>query len=97
MSHSAHSLFSYIAGHTRLLRKTEELSAANQNRARKTLILRQPIRIEHEKKPSTSSANQNRVLRHPTRQPIRIENYVTRELSARVEHPSRLWARVGSL
>ena len=62
---------------------------------------RQPIRIEN---PSTSSANQNLVLRHPSRQPIRIEHYVTRvvyyvtrELSARVEEPSRLSARVGSL
>ena len=41
-----------------------------------------------------SIANQNRVLRHPKRQPIRIEHpsrhYVTRELSARVGDPSRL-------
>ena len=44
-----------------------------------------------------SSANQNRVLRNPSRQPIRIEYYVTRveyyvtrELSARGEDPSRL-------
>ena len=38
---------------------------------------RQPIRIEYYvirvKHPSTSSANQNRVLRNPSRQPIRIE------------------------
>ena len=73
-------------------------SAPNQNRSR------HPIRIEHGKKPSTSSANQNRVLRHPNHQPIRIEHYltwvehyVTRELSATVEVPSRLSARVGSL
>ena len=32
-----------------------------------------------------------------SRQPIRSENYVTRELSARVEVPCRLSARVGSL
>ena len=44
-----------------------------------------------------SSANQNRVLRNPSRQPIRIEHYVTRELSARGEDPSRLSARVGPL
>ena len=65
---------------------------------------RQPIKIEHGKNPSTSSANQNLVLRHPSRQPIRIEHYVTRvvyyvtrDLPARVEDPSRLSARVGSL
>ena len=97
MSHSAHSLSLYIAEHTQLVSKTEELSAANQNRARKALVLRQPIRTEHEKNPSTSSANQNRVFRHPSRQPIRIEFYVTRELSAQVEVPSRLSVRIGSL
>ena len=90
----AHYLFLYIAEHTGLVPKAEELSAANQNRARKTPILRQPIRIES---PSTSSPNQNRILRNPSRQPIRIEYYVTRELSARLEVPSRLSARVGSL
>ena len=31
-----------------------------------------------EKNPSTSSANQNRVLRNPSRQPLRNEHYVTR-------------------
>ena len=65
MSQSLNSLFSYIADHTQLVPKTEELSEANQIRARKTLTLRQPIGIEHEKNPSKSSANQNRVLRHP--------------------------------
>ena len=66
-----------------------ELSA-NQNRSRKN--------------PSTSSAKQNRLLRNPSRQPIRIEHYVnrveyyaTRELSARLEDPSWLSARVGLL
>ena len=44
-----------------------------------------------------SAANQIRVLRNTSRQQIRIEYYVTRELSARVEVPSRLSARVGSL
>ena len=44
-----------------------------------------------------SAANQIRVLRNPSRQPIRIEYYVTRKLSARVEVSSRLLARVGSL
>ena len=44
-----------------------------------------------------SVAKQIRVLRNPSRHPIRIESYVTRELSARVEVPSRLSARVGSL
>ena len=43
------------------------------------------------------ATNQIRVLRHSSRQPIRIEYYVTRELSARVENPSRLSARIGSL
>ena len=64
MSHSAHSLSLYIAEHTGLKPKTEELSAANQIRARKTLILRQPIRIEREKTLQL-------------RQRIRIEYYVT--------------------
>ena len=41
---------------------------------------------------SQSAANQIRVSRHPSRQPIRIEYYVTRELSAMVEGPSRLSA-----
>ena len=44
-----------------------------------------------------SSANQRRVLRHPSRQPIRIERYVTRELWTRVEVPSQLSVQVGSL
>ena len=44
-----------------------------------------------------SAANQIRVLHHPNRQPIRIEYYVTRELSAWVEDPSRLSARVDSV
>ena len=44
-----------------------------------------------------SAANQIRVLRNTSRQPIRIRYYVTRELSARVEVPSRLSDRVGSL
>ena len=43
---------------------------------------RQPIRNEYyvirAKHPSNSSANQNRVLRHPSRQLIRIEHYITR-------------------
>ena len=69
--------------------KIQKLSAANQNRARKTPILRQPI--NRAKNPfKLSAANQNRALRHPRRQPIRIEYYVTRELPARVEDPSRL-------
>ena len=48
--------------------KTEELLAANQNRARRTLIFRQPIRIELEK-----------ALRNC--QSIRIEYSVTRVVS----------------
>ena len=44
-----------------------------------------------------SAVNQIRVLRNPSRQPIRIEYYVTRELSVTVEEPSRLSARVSSL
>ena len=52
------------AEHTQLVPKTEEMSAANQNRAQKN--------------PSTSSAFQNRVLRHPSSQRIRIEYYITR-------------------
>ena len=63
--------------------KSPHTSSANHTRARKN--------------PATSSANQNRVLRQPSRQPIRLEYYATRELSARVEVPSRLSARVGSL
>ena len=48
--------------------KTEELSAANQKRARKTHIFRQPVRIEHGKTLQLC-------------QPIRIEYYVTRVVS----------------
>ena len=40
--------------------------------------------------PKTSSANQNRAKRDSSFQPIRIEYFVTRQLSARVEVPSRL-------
>ena len=65
MSHSAHFVSLYIAEHTWFKPKTEEFSVVNQNRARKTLILRQPIRIEHKKNPSTSSANQNRAQKKP--------------------------------
>ena len=76
-----HSLSLYIAEHTRLVPKTEELSAANQNR-----VLRQPSQtpfnffnqLETSITSPESSANQNRVLRHPSR------HYVTRDLSARV-------------
>ena len=68
MSYSAHSLSLYIAEHTQLVPKTKEASAANQNRARKTLKNRQPIRIEHE-------------TPLQLRQPIRIEYYVTRVVS----------------
>ena len=46
------------------------------------------------KNPQTLSTNQNRVL---CRQPIRMECYVTQELSARVEDPSRFLAPLGSL
>ena len=44
-----------------------------------------------------SAASQVQVLRNTSRQPIRIEYYVTRELSVWVEVPSRLSAPVGSL
>ena len=44
-----------------------------------------------------SSANQSRALHHPGRQPIRVELYVTPENSRRLDDPSRLSARVGSL
>ena len=97
MSHSPYFLSLYIAERTQLVPKKEKILAANQNRARKTLILRQSIKIEHEKNLPTSSTNQNQVLCHPSRQPIKIEYYVTQELSARVEVPSWLSARVGSL
>ena len=40
----------------------------------RTLGSRQPIKIKH---PRLSAANQNRILRHPSRQPIKIEHYVT--------------------
>ena len=68
LSQSPNSLSQNIAKHTRLVPKTEELSAANQNRARKTHIFRQPIRIEHGKTLQLC-------------QPIRIEYYVTRVVS----------------
>ena len=42
-----------------------------------------------------SATNHVRVLRHPSRQSIRIQRYVTREFSARVEVPSRLSAGFG--
>ena len=57
--------------------------SASQNRTRKN--------------PSTSSANQTRLLRLMRRQTIRIDYYVTRELSARLEVTSQLSARVGSV
>ena len=60
-------------------------SSANHNR--------EPINFVSQSESNTqepSAANQNRVLSHPSRQPIRIEHYVTRELSARVGDPSRL-------
>ena len=63
--------------------KNAHTSSANPNRGRKN--------------PSTSSANQSGVLRYPSRQPITIEYYVTRKVAARMEVPSRLWARIGSL
>ena len=44
-----------------------------------------------------SAANQIRELRKPSRQPIKIDYYVIRELSATVEVPSRLSAPLGSL
>ena len=68
MSHSAHSLSLYISEHNGLVPKTEELSPANENGASKTLILRQPIKIEHLKT-------------FQLRQPIKIEYYVTRVFS----------------
>ena len=44
-----------------------------------------------------SAANQIRVLRQPSRQPIRIEYYVTRELPGGFENPPRLPAPLGAL
>ena len=96
MGHSAHFLSLYIAEHTQFVPKAEKLSAANQNRARKKLILRQPIRIEHEKtlqlrQPIRIEHERTLELRQPIRiehektlqlrQPIRIEYYVTRVVS----------------
>ena len=43
-----YSLSQYIAKHNRILPKTEKLSAANQNWARKTPKLRPSIRIENQ-------------------------------------------------
>ena len=43
------------------------------------------------------AANQIRVLRHPSRQPVMIQYYVTRKLSARVEDASLLSALLGSI
>ena len=40
-----------------------------------------------------SAANQIRLIRHPSRQPIKIKYYLTRKPSAKVEDPSRLSAR----
>ena len=85
-----HSLSLYIAEHTRLVPKAEELSAANQNR-----VLRRPSQTpfnfvnqsESSITSPESSANQNRVLRHPSR------HYVIRELSVRIGDPSRFSAR----
>ena len=82
-----HSLSLYIAEHTRLVPKNENFSAANQNR-----VLRHPSQTpfnfvsqsESSITSPESSANQKRVLRHPSC------HYVSRELSARVEDPSRL-------
>ena len=93
MSLSAHSLFLYIAEHTRLVPKTEELSAANQNRA-----------LRHPSQAPESSANQNRALTSPlsnTRvisqsessitSPSQSESSITSpESSARAEDPSWL-------
>ena len=53
-------------------------SASKQNRASEN--------------PRLLAANQNRVLHHPSRQPIWIEHYVTWELSVMLEDPSRLLA-----
>ena len=67
----------YIAKHTLLVLKSKKMSEFNHNRASKTVKLRQPIRVEHEKPWSFGSqsdlsitalslaANQNRALRHP--------------------------------
>ena len=49
MGHSAHSLSLNLAKHTRLVLTIKKLSASNQTHARKTLILRQPIRTKHKK------------------------------------------------
>ena len=79
---------------TTCLDSTREPSAAKQNQV-----------LRHQSCQNRLSAtNQNRLLRHPSRQPIRIEHYVTRvehyvtrELMVRVEDRSRLSAWVGSL
>ena len=84
MSHSTQSLSLYIAEHARLVPRTKQLSATNQNRARGTLILRQPIRIEHEKTLPCRQPIRNECY---VTQPIKIEPNVTRELSATVEDP----------
>ena len=65
-----HSLSLYIAEYTRLVPKTEKLSAANQNR-----VLRHPSQtpfnfVSQSESSTTStkpSANQNRALCHPSR------------------------------
>ena len=53
-----------------------------------TLTTRQPIRIEH---PRLSATNQNQVLRHPSRQSIRIEHYVTRVVITSPESSQLGW------
>ena len=93
-----------------LSRTITYLNTSSRTQCPKPENCRLQIRLEHERPsysvnqsesgkeiPSISSANQNRVLRHPGRQPIRREYYVTRELSAWLEVLFRLSARVGSL
>ena len=81
LSYSKHSLSLYIAEHTRIVPKIAKLPAANHNRARKTLKLRQPNIIEH-----------GRTLR--LRQPIKIESYVTRvgsQSESKIASPESSW------
>ena len=63
MSHSAQSLSLYIVEHTRFVLKTNQLSAANQNETRK--IINFFSQSESSNTSPETSANQNRVLRHP--------------------------------
>ena len=73
------------------------VGSQSESSTEKTLKLRQPIRIEHRKNHSTSSANQNPVLPNPSRYPIRIEYYVTRVVITSLESSRLGWRAFSAL